>query len=498
MALVHQSTPSPRFLLLAVILPLIAEVTLIAQVLEVHPSNPRWLTSDGGERALVLTGAHTWSLFQDYDFDRPFKANRYLGGLHERGHNFTRGWFWEDGFYSPLPYAQVDGEYRLSAPYSKEYLKRLRKRIRAARRRGLFISVMLFQGWSMDDRSGLRDPGPWSENPYNRNNTSESVSKQQSALHIGNAQKQQLEYVSFLARNLCARSNVVWEIVNEAHPDSLGTANASSWQRKILQHLRSECGSRLTWVSCPDQSGLTGAERSGLTEIMMSMNSDLVTPCRPDAGFVENPAVADGLKVVVADTDHFIPEEVTPQWVWRAFLRGQHPIFMDLTKDLTWWNGKPWDRSENRWKQVHRALGAVQELVGVVNSPEGNGPASGLAQLAPQAKAGDQPGNQKRPAGSEWALFSSDKPCPARKKGKGRCAQARANGDEFLVYADPNEAVRVCRLRIRGEYRYRWKKAMRSGFVAPSEKSTADSRGCLKLRNPSKKFAVLHLERTTG
>ena len=480
------------------VLPLVAEVALVARVLEVHPANPRWLTSDGGDSALVLTGAHTWSLFQDYDFNPPFKANRYLEGLRKSGHNFTRGWFWEDGYYSPLPYVRDRGEYRLSPPYNKRYLNRLRKRIRAAQRRELFVSVMLFQGWSMDDRSGLRDPGPWPENPYNRDNTSEAVSKQQAALHIGNAQEQQLEYVSFFARKLCSRRNIVWEIVNEAHPNSLGTANASNWQQNILERLRLECGRHLTWVSCPDQGGLTRTEKSRQTEIMMGMDSDLVTPCRPDARFVENPEVADGRKVIVADTDHFRPDELTPEWVWRAFLRGQHPIFMDLTKRLTWWNGEPWDRGENRWKQMHRALGAVQELVGVVNTTSGNVPASGLAQMAPQAKAGSQPGDQKRPADSEWALFSSDKPCPARKKGKGRCSQARANGDEFLVYAGPNETVRVCRLKAHGEYRHRWKKTVRPGFMTPSGTSTANTKGCLKLKNPGEKFAILHLERMMG
>jgi hypothetical protein len=462
--------------------------------LEVHPTNPRWLTSDGGKTALVLTGAHTWSLFQDYAFDPPFGAKAYLGKLRDLGHNFTRGWFWEDGYYSPLPYVLDDGVYRLSPPYDRRYLERLRQRIRTARRRGLFVSVMLFQGWSMDDRGGIRDPDPWPRNPYNRDNTDEPVTKQQAALHIGLAQEQQLEYVSFLAGRLCKEPNIVWEIVNEAHPSSLGTANASNWQRNILEQLRSACKERLTWVSCPLPTQLPPSERRRLTGVMMGMDSDIVTPCRPDATFVENPEVADGRKVVIADTDHFSPDEVTPQWVWRAFLRGQHPIFVDLSQQLTWWLGDPWEPGEFRWQQVHRALGAVQELVAAVEKRPPDEPASGLADMAPQAKAGGQPRNRTRPASSPWALFSSNKPCPKRKDGG--CRKARANGDELLVYAGPSESVRVCRLESGSVYRYRWKKAVRPGFVAPAATATPGSSGCVRIENPSGKFAILHLEKT--
>jgi hypothetical protein len=117
-----------------------------------------------------------------------------------------------------------------------------------------------------------------------------------------------------------------------------------------------------------------------------------------------------------------------------------------------------------------------------------------LADMAPQAKAGGQPRNRTRPASSPWALFSSNKPCPKRKDGG--CRKARANGDELLVYAGPSESVRVCRLESGSVYRYRWKKAVRPGFVAPAATATPGSSGCVRIENPSGKFAILHLEKT--
>jgi hypothetical protein len=412
------------------------------------------------------------------------------------GHNFTRGWFWEDGYYSPLPYVEEQDSYRLSPPYSERYLKRLRQRVRAAHRRGLFVSVMLFQGWSMDDRGGFRDPDPWPVSPYNSDNTDERVTKQNAALHIGLAQSQQLEYLSFVARKLCKEPNIIWEIVNEAHPGSLGTDNASNWQRNILEGLRSECKRRLTWVSCPLQTMVSPSDRQRMTEILMGMDSDIVTPCRPTPESVENPKMADGRKVIIADTDHFTPDDVTPEWVWKAFLRGQHPIFMDLSERLTWWNGDPWDPDDIRWAQVHRALGAVQDLVAAIEKPRAGAPVSGLAALAPQARAGGRPNNRTRPADSKWALYSSSTPCPNRKAGG--CGKARANGDELVVFADPGETVRVCRLEAGSVYRYRWKKTVRPGFLASASKNRASASGCLKLRNPGERAAILHLERETG
>ena len=465
---------------------------LSATELEVHPTNRRWLTNDGGESALVLTGAHTWSIFQDYELGPSFDALEYLSELRDQGHNFTRGWFWEDAYYSPLPYEREGGLYRLSPPYSRDYAKRLRSRVRAAASRGLYVSVMLFQGWSMDDRGGLRRPGPWPENPYNRANTRERVSKQQGALHIGVAQQQQLDYVSFVAGKLCSESNVVWEISNEVHPNSLGTPQASSWKRNVVNHLAQECDRGLIWVSCPLPDGLTAQQRTALNDGLLALEADLVSPCEVDGAWVSDPPPADGRRVLVADSDH-LGLVVDATWVWRAFLRGQHPVFMDLTQDLAWWEGERWDPEDPRWSEVRLALGSVQEMVALVNRNRGSSPSSGLAEMAPQPGRGGAPGQRARPATSAFTLFSADKPCKGRAGRK--CGKARANGDEFLVLAGPSETVRVCRLAAHEPYRFRWKKIARPGFVAPGERAVADSTGCLEFENPTETGVVLHLER---
>jgi hypothetical protein len=44
----------------------------------------------------------------------------------------------------------------------------------------------------------------------------------------------------------------------------------------------------------------------------------------------EDPLVADGTKVVIADTDHFPPGGGDALWASKSFLRGHHPILMDF------------------------------------------------------------------------------------------------------------------------------------------------------------------------
>lgn len=465
-----------------------------ANVLEVHPANPRWLTDDGGKTALVLTGAHTWSLFQDYRFDRLFDAEAYLAGLAEHGHNFTRGWHWEDGYYAPLPWAEERGSYRLSPPFNEAYVRRLRGRIRAARGQGLYVSVMLFEGWSVDDHGGLREPAPWPEHPYNRRNTGETVARQKQRLHVGAPLRQQLDYVSFLAGELCAEPNILWEVANETTPQSFGAKKTASWQRAILAHLARECPGRLRWVSCPEQIETPMEARQTFLATLSRLPADIVSPCDRRGVYTQDPPAADGRRVVVADSDHFDQRGVGFEWAWKAFLRGQHPVFLDLATELTWWNGERWNPREARWQQVRGALGAIQELVVGVNRRRAGGPQSGLADMVPQSSANGGPNDHRRPASSSWALFSTDHPC-RRKGANGRCHPATANGDELLVYADASEAVTICSLAAGDDYRVRWKRATGPGYLGPAVTRTAGSKGCVRVRNPDRIAAVVHVER---
>ncbi|HUU92156.1 MAG TPA: putative collagen-binding domain-containing protein, partial [Phycisphaerae bacterium] len=80
---------------------------------------------------------------------------------------------------------------------------------------------------------------------------------------------------------------------------------------------------------------------------------------------------ADGSKVIVTDTDHLWGIGGDYRWVWKSFLRGLNPIFMDpydgVVLDL---------RQPQNWPALRRAMGDVLRLARRMN----------LAAMTPQGK----------------------------------------------------------------------------------------------------------------
>ena len=67
----------------------------VAGPLEIHPTNPRYLT-DGSGKVVLLVGSHDWNVFQDYVGPRDCPRHRlpfptFIRNLVDWGHSFTRG-----------------------------------------------------------------------------------------------------------------------------------------------------------------------------------------------------------------------------------------------------------------------------------------------------------------------------------------------------------------------------------------------------------------------
>jgi hypothetical protein len=147
--------------------------------LVVSQTNPRYFAAahaDGTQQKLVfVTGSHVNNNFHDglgFGRDCPddperFDFDAYLDLLSERGHNFIRLWRWEQfrGYLAPGdvhfcmtpqpwprtgPGSAKDGlpKFDLSA-FDQTYFDRLRERVMAAGRAGIYASVMLFEGFSL-------------------------------------------------------------------------------------------------------------------------------------------------------------------------------------------------------------------------------------------------------------------------------------------------------------------------------------------------------------
>ncbi len=360
--------------------------------LRVHPSNPRYFT-DGTGRAIYLTGSHTWNNFQDMgltDPPPPFDFNAYLDFLEAHNHNFIRLWTWEltrcsyvsnvvvhaGNFPWPRtgPGVALDGKPKFDlSRFDPVYFQRLRQRVEAAGRRGFYVSVMLFEG------HGLREslpPWRWAGHPFHPSNNVQGICGDLDGdgrpieihtLQIPAVVAIQKARVRKVLETLHDLPNVLYEIANEAGAYSM------EWQFEMIRFIREE--QRRLGTTQPVGMTFQYASDSrwqGTNATLWASDADWVSP-NPDGGYRDNPPASDGRKVVLNDTDHLWGIGGNPQWVWKSFLRGLNPIFMDpyrvpqLAADET----RPIDwtdylRSQGpldpTWAGVRRAMGQTRRF----------------------------------------------------------------------------------------------------------------------------------------
>jgi hypothetical protein len=151
--------------------------TKIAGPLVVSKTNPRYFTvaSAPDEKAIYLTGSHIWNNFHDgmgpgaqcSETPEVTDFAGYLAFLKEHNHNFIRLWRWEQfqsqaagGNYhlcmTPQPWQRTGpGEAKDGKPkfnlelFNESYFDRLRQRVVAAGNEGIYVGVMLFDGWAL-------------------------------------------------------------------------------------------------------------------------------------------------------------------------------------------------------------------------------------------------------------------------------------------------------------------------------------------------------------
>jgi hypothetical protein len=144
--------------------------------------------------------------------------------------------------------------------------------------------------------------------------------------------------------------NVLYEISNESD------AGATAWQYDTIEYLRAYQATK------PNQHpiGMTVEWPGGTNAELEASTADWYSP----NGSLVDPPAATGSKVVLADTDHLCGICGDRQWVWRAFTRGQNPLFMDG------YDGRNYPSllagtfvfDDPRWVALRRSLGHVRAL----------------------------------------------------------------------------------------------------------------------------------------
>ena len=360
--------------------------------LVVSQSNPRYFTvaSDAEERAVYLTGSHIWNNFHDgmgpgsacADTPEPFDFDAYLAFLKAHGHNFIRLWRWEQfksqaagGTYhlcmTPQPWRRTGpGSARDGQPtfdldsFDQAYFDQLRSRVLAAGDEGIYVAVMLFEGWGLH----LSPPPDNVEgHPFHAANNINGVGITSIVDHQvlpldPRVQAIQETYIRRVVDTLHDLPNLLWEVSNESSgggtvdmqfAQALGFSevpewgDSTEWQYwviEVVKRYEQEMGyeqhpigmtmqfpvAAQTKVNDPLFESKAEWISPGYDDEIFSEGGHPMAPDSPPSRWYDNPPDIAGRKVVITDTDHYAPGKGDALWAWKSFVRGHHPILMDF------------------------------------------------------------------------------------------------------------------------------------------------------------------------
>lgn len=438
------------------------DISLKGGPLRVNPANPRYFTNDSG-RAIYLTGSHTWNNFKDIGATGPlsnYDYDGYLDFLQQYNHNFIRLWTSELTYKGepvkytrPYPWPRtgpgtaLDGKPKFDLTrHNREYFDRLRSRVISARDRGIYVSIMLFEGWGL---YFSEPPWRWDGHPFNiKNNINgidgdpdrDGMGLESHTLQISAIVRIQEDYVKKVIDTVNDLDNVLFEISNEDHQGSV------EWQYHFINFIKDYEKTKQK----QHPVGMTTHVKLQ-NKVVFNSNADWVAPSvKSWPGELDpykvDPPVTDGKKVVILDTDHLWGIGGDRKWVWKAFTRGYNPIYMDIPNQSTFTaSEKTWDLNDAR-----RAMGYTLTYATKMN----------LKDMLPLND------------------LSSTSYCLANL------------GSEYLVYQPKSNKTFTVKLQA-GKYNYEWFNPEK-GTIASSGKLTVSS-GNISFTPPFLGDAVLYI-----
>ena len=289
----------------------------------------------------------------DCDDSNPIQATfnytAFLNFLVARNHNFFRLWRAENArggeagpnfWFDPMPYQRsttccaFDGGNKFDlTKFNQSYFDRLRQRVIAAGDKGIYVSIMLFDGWSVETK--MSNHNPWAGHPYKLSNNINNINgdvnndNQGGETHtLTNSQVTALQeaYVRKVIDSVNDLDNVLYEISNES------PGNSEAWQYHLINYIKSYEAAK------PKQHpvGMTVEYPGGNNQDLYNSPADWISLAGNGINIdTYTPPAATGNKVILADTDHLCGICGNRQWVWKSFTRGENPIFMDVYDPAT-------------------------------------------------------------------------------------------------------------------------------------------------------------------
>ena len=350
--------------------------------LRVNPANPRYFT-DGSGKAIYLTGAHTWSNLLDRGTLNPpkvaFDYTAYINWMVSNNFNFMRLWTAEllNSGSTGDPYENIvglpwkwsrkgpgsanDGALKFDfTQFDQNYYDRMRSRIIEAGNNGIYVSVMLFNGFEWQFETNPKDG-----NPFQSSNNINGVSCPATCPTDNSQMPSEVwgyeqAYIRKVVDTVNDLDNVLYEVSNEA-----GAPYSDSWQTSVIHYVKQYEAMK------PKQHpvGMTFQWKGGSDSTLYWSAADWVSPqARFPAG--------DGTKVIINDTDHSYSwsdlkrdgKATQRSWVWKNFTSGNNVAFMDPY--LVVWPGRnsPGGRTadpyvgvrpDGYWDGIRNAMGST-------------------------------------------------------------------------------------------------------------------------------------------
>ena len=311
--------------------------------LSVRSSNPRFFVDSNG-KAVYLSGVHLNNDLVDRSDKTVLDFTSYLNFLQQYEHNFVRLWAWEQAAWTnestamitfdPLPYQRkgpgtaLDGGRKFDLTrFNQAYFDRLRYRVVEAGQRGIYVSVMLFQGFS-GQRKAMGGGNPWAGHPFNVRNNINGINGDPSgndngeevhSLTVPVITSLQEAYVRKVVDTLNDLDNVLYEISGDA------PSSSREWQYYMINYLKRY------QVTKPKQHpvGMSYLYLGTATDLLASPADWILLP-----GTDTDPPLAAGTKVIFSDIDpKLLASGTSHPLVWESFLRGLNAIYLET--DLT-------------------------------------------------------------------------------------------------------------------------------------------------------------------
>ncbi len=316
--------------------------------------NPHYF-EDARGAPLILCGSHSWNTLQDWGIDgsvRPLDFDAFIRFLKAHGHNCTLLWYTELPRFHGLPTTDADppnftvrphpwlrtgpefatdGEPKFDLKkFNPEYFDRLRTRVQALEKAGIYVGVYLFTGeWVLRFRCPT-DGYPFS-GPNNINGADDGYRDKSSAVSSVTMTAPnaitgfQDVYIKKMIDTLNDLPNVLW-IVSEEAPTS-----STWWNNHLISVVRAyEKGK-------PFQHPIgyaTLGERPN-DSILYNSDADWVAPWARVSPTKSTGTGSPSAKVNINDSDHsyYRMWDDTPQknrnYLWENLANGSQVLFMD-------------------------------------------------------------------------------------------------------------------------------------------------------------------------